>query len=82
MAAGDRAESTGMTEFQDSGESWRQLFGIDGTAGDAQDIPHPFVPASPGGACTVCGLPSSHRKHTENWTTGLYGRGNPGEAAW
>jgi hypothetical protein len=51
-------------QFQELGEAWRQNLGIDGTAGDAQDEPHPFIPASPGGPCVVCGLAESWRKHT------------------
>lgn len=56
-----------MSDFQDRGESYRQMFGIDGTAGDAQDRPHPFVPDDPGGPCVVCGLARPHRQHTEDW---------------
>jgi len=54
-------------DFQDLGEPYRAMFGIDGTAGDAQDVKHPFVPASPGGSCVVCGMARSMRKHTEDW---------------
>jgi 8-oxo-dGTP pyrophosphatase MutT (NUDIX family) len=44
--------------FQDRGEASRQAAGIDGTAGDAQDAPHPFAPDAGGGsqACVTCGL--------------------------
>ena len=55
-------------EFQDLGEPWRAMFGIDGTAGDAQDKRHPFVPLHAGGPCVVCGLARKYRKHTEDWT--------------
>ena len=65
-----------MTDFQDRGEPWRQMFGIDGTAGDAQDEPHPFVPDNPGGPCVVCGLARSYRKHTEDWSA--FCRNRPG----
>lgn len=50
-------------DFQDDGEAARQAAGIDGTAGDAQDVPHRFV-ADPQGGCLVCGLAKSYRKHT------------------
>jgi hypothetical protein len=54
-----------VQDFQDRGESERQRLGIDGTAGDAQDVPHPYVPdGEPGSACVVCGLGRRHRKHT------------------
>lgn len=51
--------------FSEGGEAWRQMFNIDGTAGDAQDYEHPFVSDSPGGCCTLCGLAKAYRKHTE-----------------
>lgn len=51
------------TDFQDRGEAARQAAGIDGTAGDAQDIPHGFI-ADPDGSCLLCGLASRYRKHT------------------
>jgi hypothetical protein len=60
---------TEMEDFQDRGEPYRQMFGIDGTAGDAQDERHPFVPDSPGGPCVVCGMAGPYRMHTEDWTT-------------
>jgi hypothetical protein len=51
-------------DFQDRGEPYRQMFGIDGTAGDAMDVKHPFVPDSPGcGWCVVCGMAESYRMH-------------------
>ncbi len=51
-------------DFQVRGEQERQRLGIDGTAGDAQDIPHPYVPDGPAGsACVVCGLAQGYRKH-------------------
>lgn len=53
-------------DFQNRGEPWRAALGIDGTAGDAQDVPHEFIPDSPGGPCVVCGLAESYRKHRED----------------
>lgn len=53
------------TDFQDRGENARRARGIDGTAGDAQDVSHAFVPDEPTGACLLCGLAPSHRKHQE-----------------
>ena len=52
-------------DFQERGEPWRAALGIDGTAGDAQDVPHEFIPDSPGGPCVACGLAESYRKHHE-----------------
>lgn len=51
-------------DFQDRGEAARQAAGIDGTAGDAQDIPHGFVRDPESTCCLVCGLAPSYRKHT------------------
>lgn len=47
------------------GEMARAALGIDGTAGDAQDIHHPFVPAPDSEACLVCGLNRAYRKHQD-----------------
>jgi len=52
-------------DFQNAGEPIRQQLGIDGTAGDAQDVPHPAVPDT-NGTCLACGL-----RHTAN-TQGFY----------
>ena len=52
-----------IQDFQDAGEKWRQAAGIDGTAGDAQDVQHKYVPAGPDGPCLVCGLNKVYRKH-------------------
>ncbi len=43
-------------DFQGRGEAFRAALGIDGTAGDAQDVPHGFEDDPPTGACVVCGL--------------------------
>lgn len=56
-----------MQDFQSQGEPYRQELGIDGTAGDAQDVPHPFV-ASSAGPCLVCGLAEPYRKHSARVT--------------
>lgn len=52
-----------MADFQDSGEAARQRLGIDGTAGDAQDVRHPYTPAGLA-CCAACGLSSSARIHS------------------
>lgn len=53
-----------VSSFQERGEAARQRLGIDGTAGDAQDVPHPYTPDGPdGSACVVCGLARGYRKH-------------------
>jgi hypothetical protein len=46
------------------GESERAGFGIDGTMGDAQDIPHPFVSSVHGDYCVVCGLAQTYYRHS------------------
>jgi hypothetical protein len=53
-----------MTDFQDRGDAARRAAGIDGTAGDAQDIPHRYQPDDDRPWCLLCGLGEKHRKHT------------------
>jgi hypothetical protein len=48
---------------EELGEFWRQELGIDGTAGDAQDVDHPFRGSHIRGVCFVCGLAQSYRRH-------------------
>lgn len=43
-------------EFQETGEQARRRLGIDGTAGDAQDIRHLFIPTPGESYCLACGL--------------------------
>lgn len=52
-----------MWAFQDAGEPYRRALGIDGTAGDAQDVPHPFIRADGASYCVVCGLAESLKQH-------------------
>jgi alpha-D-ribose 1-methylphosphonate 5-phosphate C-P lyase len=52
-----------MQDFQDAGERARRELGVDGTAGDAQDVNHPFTPQAPDDSCLVCGLAKSYRRH-------------------
>jgi len=52
-----------VTDFQDRGEAARRAAGIDGTAGDAQDIQHALVVDERTGACLLCGLSPAYRKH-------------------
>jgi hypothetical protein len=52
-----------MQHFQKRGELLRQALGIDGTAGDAQDVDHPFTPDVSGASCLVCGLAQSYKRH-------------------
>jgi 8-oxo-dGTP pyrophosphatase MutT (NUDIX family) len=56
-----RPDDTGA--FQDRGEPVRQRYGIDGTAGDAQDRPHPFTRDGDYAWCVACGMPRSHPAH-------------------
>ena len=52
-----------MQDFQDRGEDYRQELGIDGTAGDAQDIPHAYKPDGYYVWCLACGLNEGSRVH-------------------
>ncbi len=52
-----------MEAFQERGEPVRQRYGIDGTAGDAQDAPHPFTRDGDHAWCVACGMPRSHPAH-------------------
>lgn len=54
---------TDIHDLQESGESLRQAHGIDGTMGDAQDVPHPFVEATTDPSCIICGLAEPARAH-------------------
>lgn len=67
LEAEGKQERRSLAEFQDRGEAARRAAGIDGTAGDAQDIEHRFVADEevfPFGVCLVCGLNESYGKHT------------------
>ena len=48
---------------QEEGGQDRRFYGIDGTMGDAQDVPHPYVGSIYGEWCSLCGLNRSHRAH-------------------
>jgi hypothetical protein len=52
-----------MQDFQNRGEALRRRYGIDGTAGDAQDVDHPYHRDPATGACLVCGLAEAYRRH-------------------
>ncbi|MGW1961791.1 hypothetical protein ACWCPD_16120 [Streptomyces sp. NPDC001935] len=52
-----------QADFQDRGDAARRAAGIDGTAGDAQDVPHAFVLDEPTDGCLLCGLSPTYRKH-------------------
>jgi hypothetical protein len=54
-----------MQDSQDRGEPYRQQLSIDGTAGDAQDISHPFTPDDQSTYCIVCGLSQTWKKHND-----------------
>lgn len=56
---------TNIHDFQDRGEAARQAAGIDGTAGDAQDVRHRFVRDEPHPWCLLCGLNENWRKHID-----------------
>lgn len=47
----------------DEGASDRLYLEIDGSMGDAQDVPHPYVRSAHGQYCAVCGLAENYRKH-------------------
>lgn len=52
-----------MQEFQVAGERARRQLGVDGTAGDAQDVPHGFVEFEWLPCCLACGLARRARVH-------------------
>jgi Phage portal protein/ParB/Sulfiredoxin domain len=63
--AGEVVKTGDVEAFQDRGEPVRQRYGIDGTAGDAQDAAHPFTPDKAGspGPCVACGLAQRSAVH-------------------
>lgn len=57
---------TNIHDLQDRcGDAARRAQGIDGTAGDAQDVRHRFVLDEPAGCCLLCGLGETYRKHID-----------------
>lgn len=54
-----------MNDFQDRGDAARRAAGIDGTAGDAQDIRHRYIRDDTAGCCLLCGLAESYRQHID-----------------
>jgi hypothetical protein len=56
-------------DFQDRGEPYRQQAGIDGTAGDAMDKPHPFTPDTgfDDSRCVTCGLGRHQAALRHSW---------------
>lgn len=53
-------------EFQETGEQARRRLGIDGTAGDAHDIRHPFIPTPGESYCLACGLNDGYALHIQS----------------
>lgn len=64
------SEARKSLDWQDRGEPERHRLGIDGTAGDAQDVPHPY--AGPGW-CTACGLAATASVHDQTGTLAAAG---------
>lgn len=54
-----------ITDFQERGEAARRAQGIDGTTGDAQDVRHRYARDTETGACLLCGLAETYRKHID-----------------
>ncbi len=55
--------SDSKEDFQNRGEKYRQELGIDGTAGDAQDVPHLYKQDGENEWCLACGLTLLARVH-------------------
>lgn len=70
--------STTGEDPQEEGEGLREAAGIDGTMGDAQDVPHQYTAASgPHGYCSLCGGSEGARAHTAA-ADGTIGGGSTG----
>lgn len=54
-----------MQAFQNAGEKARRQLSIDGTAGDAQDVPHGYVEAEWVPCCVACGLARKAEVHVQ-----------------
>lgn len=52
-----------MDNFQERGEAYRQELGIDGTAGDAQDVKHQYKQDGENQWCVACGLSRAASVH-------------------
>lgn len=61
----DLDQSGNCTDWAERGERARQAMGIDGTAGDAQDVPHKFVSEGRHTACAACGLAEGAWPHPQ-----------------
>jgi hypothetical protein len=70
--------STTGDDPQDEGEGLRQQAGIDGTMGDAQDVPHGFVRSALHGGCMLCGGAQAARAHLAA-ADGTIGGGDAGD---
>jgi hypothetical protein len=52
-----------VSDLEDRSEAARQRLGIDGTMGDAQDVPHPFTEDPQVPYCLVCGFSRAAAVH-------------------
>ena len=65
IAIARAATPQAQPSFQDRGEAARHAQGIDGTAGDAQDIRHRYVRDEQTDGCLLCGLAETYRNHID-----------------
>lgn len=61
--APEKTASLTTDDFQDRGEPVRQRMGIDGTAGDAMDVPHRFERDGQADRCLACGMGHGFKAH-------------------
>jgi len=78
---GDLDDNGACMDWLERGERARQRAGIDGTSGDAQDVPHPFAAEGCHVACAACGLDEDAPIHRHAGIAKAGGSG-PKAPAW
>lgn len=79
---GDWDESGTCMDWVERGERARRRMGVDGTPGDAQDIPHPFAAEGRHATCAACWLAEDASVHQAAVPLAKAGGARPKGADW